>query len=102
MDCISIPELGWAYNGRQSELVLMVASMLSNIRPREYALTVDAIEQQLRSRNLVTLASDGWTSMNQFATTSVIAQYMDHKCACREVELAVDEVDRLFLSYFER
>jgi hypothetical protein len=62
---------------------------------------VDAIKKQLPIRNKVTLALDGWTSMNKIAITSVIAYYMDQNWAFREVELTFDKVDRLFGSRFE-
>jgi len=81
--------------------VLLSASTLSNIRRREYTLTVDAIKKQLPSRNKVSLALDGWTSTNKLAITSVIAYYMDRNWALREVQLAFDEVDSPFFFYFE-
>jgi len=81
--------------------VLPSATTLSNISRREYALTVDAIKKQLPLRNKVSLALDGWTSTNKLAMTSVIAYYMDRNWALREVQLAFDEVDRLFCSRFD-
>jgi len=39
--------------------------------------------------------------MNKLARMSVIAYYMDRSWALREVQLAFDEVDRLFFSCFE-
>ena len=81
--------------------MLPSATTLSNICRREYALTVDAIKKQLPIRNKVSLALDGWTSTNKLAITSVIAYYMDRNWALREVQLAFDEVDRLFCSRFE-
>jgi hypothetical protein len=62
---------------------------------------VDAIKKQLPIRNKVSLALDRWTSMNKIAITSVIAYYMDRNWALREVQLAFDEVDRLFGSRVE-
>jgi hypothetical protein len=64
-------------------------------------MTVDAIKKQLPLRNKVSLALDGWTSTNKLAITSVIAYYMDRNWALREVQLAFDEVNRLFISRFE-
>jgi len=63
---------------------------------------VDEFKKQLPVRNKVSLALDGWTSTNKLAITSVIAYYMDRNWALREVELAFDEVDRLFGSHFKR
>jgi hypothetical protein len=62
---------------------------------------VDAIKKPLPSQNKVSLALDGWTSMNKLAITSVIAYYMDLNWALREVQLAFDEVNLLFFSRFE-
>jgi len=62
---------------------------------------VDAIKKQLPVRNKVSLALDGWKSTNKLAITSVIAYNMDRNWALREVQLAFDEVDRLFYSRFE-
>jgi len=62
---------------------------------------VDAIQKQLPIRNKVSLALDGRTSTTKLAITSVIAYYMDQNWALREVQLAFDEVDRLFGSRFE-
>jgi len=81
--------------------VLPSATTLSNICWREYALTVDAIKQLLPLHNNVSLALDGWTSTNQLAITSVIAYYMDQNWALNEVQLAFNEVNRLFYSRFE-
>jgi hypothetical protein len=64
-------------------------------------MTVDAIKKQLPSRNKVSLALDGWTSTNQLAVTSVIACHRDRNWAMREVQLAFDEVDIQFISYFK-
>jgi len=62
---------------------------------------VDAIRKQLPVRNEVSLAFDRWTSTSKLAITSVIAYNMDRNWALREVQLAFDEVDRLFHSHFE-
>jgi len=62
---------------------------------------VDAIEKQLPVRNKVGLALDGWTSTNKLAITSVIAYYLDRNWALGEVQLAFDEIDRLFYSHLE-
>jgi len=81
--------------------VLPSATTRSNICQRDYALTVDAIRKQLPLRNKVSLALDGWTSTNTLAITSVMAYYMDQNWALREVQLAFDDIDRLFCSRFE-
>jgi len=100
-NAISNLELRRSYKALRDDLVLPSATTLSNICQREYPLTVDAIKKQLPPRNKVSLALDGWTSMNKLATTSVIAYYMDWKWALSEVQLVLDEVDRLFCSRFE-
>jgi len=100
-NAISHLELPRSYKALRDDLVLPSATTLTNICGREYALTVDAIEKQLLVRNKVSLALDRWTSTNKLAITSVIAYYMDQNWALREVQLAFDEVDRLFYSQFE-
>jgi len=40
--------------------------------------------------------------MNKLAITSVIASYMDRNSELSEVQVALNEVDRLFFSGFER
>jgi len=94
-------ELRLSYEGLRDDLVLPLATTLSNICRREYALTVDAIKKQLPLRNKVSLALDGWTSTNKLAITSVIPYYMDRNLALREVQLTFDEVYRLFCPRFE-
>jgi len=74
---------------------------LSIICQWEYTLIVDAIKKQLPSRNKVSLALNGWISMNKLAIMSVIAHYMDRNWALQEVQLAFDKVDSPFFSYFE-
>jgi len=64
----------------------------------EYALTVVAITKQLTPQNNVSLVWDGWTSTKKLAIMSVIAYYMDRNWALYEVQLALDEADRLFIS----
>ena len=98
---ISNLELRRSYKALRDDLDLSSATTLSNICRREYALTVDAIKKQLPLRNKVSLASDGCTSTNKLAITSVIAYYMDRNWALREVQLAFDEVNRLFISCLE-
>jgi len=100
-NAISNLELRRSYNSLRDDLVLPSATTLRNICRREYALTVESITKQLPIRNKVSLALDGRTSTNKLAITSVIAYYMDRNWALREVQLAVDEVDRLFSSHFE-
>jgi len=82
-------------------LVLTFATILSNIIHSEYALTVDAIKKQLPLWNKVSLAYDGWTSTTKLARMSAIAYYMDRNWALHDVQLAFDEVDRLFCSHFK-
>jgi len=100
-NAISNLELRQSYKALRDNLVLASATTLSNICRREYALTLDAIKKQLLSQNKVSLALDGWRSMNKLALTSVIAYYMDRNWALCEVQLAFNEVDRLFYSHFE-
>jgi len=99
-NAISNLELRRSYKAVHDDLVLQSATTLSNICRREYALTVDAIQKQLRIRNKVSLALDGWTSTNELAITSVIAYYMDRNWALRDVQLTFDAVDHLFCSRF--
>jgi hypothetical protein len=101
-NAISNLELGRSYKALRDDLVLPSSTTLSNICRREYALTVDAIKKQLPILNKVSLALDGWTSMNKLAITSVIANYIDRNWASREVQLAFDEVDNMFGSRFVR
>ena len=98
---ISNLELRRSYKALCDDLVLPSATTLSNICRRVYALTVDAIKKQLPLRNKVSLALDAWTSMNKLAITSIIAYYIDRNWALREVQLAFNEVNRLFISRFE-
>ena len=98
---ISNLELRRSYKALRNDLVLPSVTTLSNIRRRDYALTVDAIKKQLPVRNKVSLALDRWTSTNKLAITLVIAYYMDRNWALRKVQLAFDQVDRLFYSRFE-
>jgi len=100
-NAISNLELRQSYKSLCDDLVLPSAKTLSNICWREYALTVDAIKKQLPIRNKVSLALDGWTSTNKLAITSVSAYYMNRNWALCEVQLAFDQVDRLFGSPFE-
>jgi hypothetical protein len=100
-NAISNLELRQPYKALSDDLVLPSATTLSNICQREYALTVDAIQKQLPIQNKVSLPLDGWTSMNKLAITSDIAYYMDRNWALRDVQLAFDEVDRLFCSCCE-
>ena len=81
--------------------MLPSATTLSNICLREYALTVDAMKQQLPSRSEVNLALDEWTSPNTVAITSDIAYYVDRNLVLSEIQLAFDEFDSLFFSHFK-
>jgi len=98
---ISIIELRQPFNLLYRELVLPSASTLSNFWWTDYTLTVDAIEDYLRSRHTVSLALDGSTSMNKLAITWVIAYYMDRCSALGQVPLSFDKVNHLFCSCFE-
>jgi len=100
-NAISNLELRRSYKALRDDLVRPSATTLSNICRTDYALTVDAIKTQLPLRNKVSLALDGWTSMNKLAIRSVIAYYTDRNWALREVQLAFSEVNRLFISRFE-
>jgi len=100
-NAISNLELRWLYMALPNDLVMPSATTLSNICRREYALTVDAMKNQLPSCDKFSLALDGWTSPNTPAITSVIAYYVDRNWPLHEVQLALDEVDRLFISRFE-
>jgi len=100
-NAISNLKLRWSYKRLCYDQVLPSTTTLSDICRGEHALTVDAIEKQLPSRNTVSLALDGWTSTNKLAITSVITDYMDRNWTLREVQLAFDEIDRLFSSAFE-
>jgi len=100
-NAISNLELRRSYKALRDDLVLPSATTLSIICRREYALTVDEIKKQLPIRNKVSLALDVRRSTNKPAITSVIAYYMDRNWALREVQLAFDEINRLFGSRFE-
>ena len=99
-NAISNLELQRSYEVLRDDLVLPSAKTLSIICWREYALTVDAIKKQLLIQNKVSLALDGWTSTNKLARMSVIAYYMDRNWTLCDVQLALNEVDHLFCSYF--
>ena len=101
-NAISNLELRRSYQALRDDLVLPSALTLSNIGRREYALTVDAIKEQLPLRNKVSLALNGWTSPNKLAITLVIAYYMNRNCVLHEVQHPFDEVYRLFCSHCER
>jgi len=100
-NAISNLELRRSYKALRDDLVLPSATTLSNICRREYALTMDAIKQQLPSRDKVGLPLDKWTPPNKLAITLVIAYNMDRNSALRVVQLAFNEVDSLFFSHFE-
>jgi len=100
-NAISNLELRPSYKALRDDLVLPSATTLRNICWREYALTVDAIQKQLLSCNIFSLALDRWTSPNKLAITSLIAYYMDRNWASLEVQLTFNEVDHLIFSCFE-
>ena len=100
-NAISNVQLRRSYKALLDDLVLPSTMTFSNICRREYAMSVDAITKLLPSGNKVSLALDGWTSTNQLALMSVNAYHMDRNWVLYEVQLAFDEVERLFFSYFE-
>jgi len=85
-------ELRWSYNALPGELVLPSTSNRSNICRKEYSLTLDAIKQQLPSRNKVSLALDGCTSMKKLAIMSVITYYSRGHWVKRQRGLACPRV----------
>jgi len=89
------------YKALQSDHLLPYATTLRNICQREYAQTMDAIKTQLPSRNIFSLALNGWTSTNKLGKISVIAPNMDRHWPLHEVQLAFDDVDCLLISYFQ-
>jgi hypothetical protein len=62
---------------------------------------VDATKKQLPIQYKVSLDLEGWTSTNKLSISSGIAYSMDRNWALREVQRALDEVDRLLCSRFE-
>jgi len=97
----SYHELRRSHNTLHEDLLLPSVTALSNICRMKYARALDAIKKQLPSRNVLRSALDRWRSTNKRTITSVSAYYMDRNWALRDVQLAFDEVDRLFLSCFE-
>jgi len=100
-NAISNRELRRSCKTFSDDLVLPSTMTLTNSCQREDALTVDAMNKQLPSQNKVSLTLDGCTSTNKLAITSDILYYMDGNWALHEVQLPLDEVDRLFVSCFE-
>jgi len=94
-------DLQRSYKALRDDLVLLSATTLSKICRRDYALTVDAIKKNSPSCNKVSSDLDGGTSQNKLAMTLVIAYYIGRHWALREVQPAIDKVDRLFFSRFE-
>jgi len=91
-----------SYKAFRRELVPLWAMTLSNICRRDYAPTVDVLKKQLPSWNKVTLALDGWTSSKELSIKLVAAYDIDRNWAFSELQLAINDVDRLFISHFER
>jgi hypothetical protein len=89
---ISNREFRRAFLALRSDIRLPCASTLFNVCRREYALTIDAIREQLPKTNKISLAIDGWTSTNKLAITSVIGYYIARDWSLKEVQLAFDEV----------
>jgi len=92
---------GWPYKALWFDLLLSSGTALSNIFRREYSLEVHAVKTQLPSSNEVSLALEGWTSTSKLAIMLVMVDYMDPNWALQAVKLALDEVDRLYFSFFE-
>jgi len=57
--------------------------------------------EAIADRNKVSWALDEWTSTNTVAITTVIAYYLDQNWVLCEVQLAFNEVDSPFFSYFD-
>ena len=100
-NAISNLELRQSYKVLSDHLLLPSARTLRNICRRDYALTMDAIKKQLPWRKIVCSALETWRPSITLAIMSVIAYYMDRIWGLREVPLAFDEVDRLFISPYE-
>ena len=92
-------ELRRSHNALRNELGLRSALTVSNICRREYALTRGGSEKHVPSRNEVRLALKGWTSTATLAIMLVIAYCMDRSWALREVQCAINEVDRPFFPH---
>jgi len=100
-NALSNLELRWSYGVLRSKLVLPPATTLGVIWWREYALTVDAIKEQLQSGTEVSLALDGWILRNTLPIPSVIAYWMDRHWTFCEVHLAFDVIEYFSYSRFE-
>jgi len=100
-NAISNLEIRMSDNALCDDPMLLSVITHSIISGREYALAVDAMKKQLPPWNRLSSAQDGWTSTNKLAITSVIACYMDRNWALRDVQLAFDELDRLFFLSFK-
>jgi len=98
---ISNIELLWSNKSLCDDLVLQSTVTVTNIYRRDYALSVDAIQKQLPSRNAVSLALNRWASPNKLRIMSVIAYHMDRNWALGDIQLASYEVDHLFFSRFK-
>jgi len=94
-------ELRQSYKALRTDLRLPSATTLSNICRMEYTPTVDAIQKQLLSRNIIILALDGWTSTNTQAITSIFAYNTERNWILREEQLAFDEVVGQLFTAFE-
>jgi hypothetical protein len=101
-NALSNPELRRSCKALHSELVLPVATSLSNICWKENPLTVDAIKKQLPSATEYSLALDRWSSTNKLDIPSVIAYNGDLYWALHTVQLAFNEVNHQCCSRFER
>lgn len=62
---------------------------------------VDAIQVELPSRLTVSLVPDGWISTSKMAIASVTADFIDHNWALRNVQLTFNDIESLFISYFQ-
>jgi len=100
-NALSNRELWRSYEALRDDLMLPSATTLSNICQWDYAVSMDESKKQLLSHTEVSLALDGSTSPNKLAILSFIAYYIAQSWGLREVQLAFDEDDRLFVSPFE-
>jgi len=95
-------QLRWSYIALRCDVAVPLATTLSKICLREYALTIDAFKKQSLSPNKVSSGFERWTSTNKLAMTAVIGYYIERNGALHQVQLSVGEVDHVFFSGFER
>jgi len=93
-------ELRLSYDASNSDAVQPSCSTLRNVSPRQYSLAVNAIKKKLPSRNRVSIALDRGTWTNTLTRKSVITSYGDQNWSLGEVQLAFNDVDYHFFSYY--